>query len=206
MRYFLLHVTTFLPLCAKLILAPWGLKIAWTMYLFFTYVLLEHKQFNGYPVTVFRNLQRQSECAMMLALPLAHWVSHWMAPFPFALVLWKFDIDELVYSLFCFPMYKYDPIQILTVTLSVMSAHMYTDETVVGIEGWHRAVHRRIIFRFVQVTALTCAFESLRVRIVLLFASAVLKAMVWFQTEGENPSDFKDDVPVRLLPGKRHRL
>ena len=49
MYYFLLHLTSLVPILAKVLVAPWGLKVSWLIYLFFTYVLLEHKPFNGHP-------------------------------------------------------------------------------------------------------------------------------------------------------------
>ena len=37
--YFLLHVSTFVPLLAKVLIAPWGLKVSWLLYLFFTHIV-----------------------------------------------------------------------------------------------------------------------------------------------------------------------
>ena len=83
MRYFLWHVSTFVPIIAKVLVAPWGLKVAWCMYLFFTYILLEHREFNGHPVSTFANLQRQAEVCMILGLSLSYWVSPVLSALPF---------------------------------------------------------------------------------------------------------------------------
>ena len=115
MRYFLWHVSTFVPIVAKILIAPWGVKVPWLMYLFFTYILMEHRNFNGYPVAIFANLQRQAECCMILGLFLAYWVSPLIASIPFLLITKAkgIEIDELWFSGMFFLLIRFDLLQIV---------------------------------------------------------------------------------------------
>ena len=210
MRYFLLHVTTFVPIFAKVLTSHWGLKLAWCMYLFFTYVLLEHKQFNGHPVHVFANLQRQAECCLMLGLVLGHWLSPVLSCLPFLLILQGrlVYVDYLSYSSFFFLLVKYDLFQIYMVMLSMMCGLLDTEKVQETPEGWHRACTRRVMFRGVQVLCLMTAYESVYVRCILVGAFVFLKALAWVYA----PTDRPDRVvclekdPVNFLQGKRHFL
>ena len=211
MRYFLLHVSTFVPICAKVLISPWGLKIPWCLYLFFTYILLEHRNFNGYPIKAFANLQRQAECCLILSLFLAYWISPIICVLPFlALVKAKeLVIDSLSFSFMFFILFRFDLFQIIFAALSIMSALLQNTETVVATpEGWHRACTRRIMFRGVQVFCLMSAYESMYVRLLLISSFGLLKVCVYVYTPLESPDRVlhKDGDPVRLLQGRSHFL
>jgi len=210
MRYFLWHVSTFVPIVAKILIAPWGLKVPWLMYLFFTYILLEHRNFNGYSVGVFANLQRQSECCMIMGLFLSYWISPMLASVPFLLITKAkgIQIDELTFSGMFFLLIRYDLVQIVLVMLSIMTILLDTEEVQDNPTSWNRGCQRRIMFRAIQVMCITCAYEELYTRIVLVFAFTLLKVAVYLYA----PPDFPDRIvnvagdPVRLLQGKSHRL
>lgn len=208
MRYFLLHVSTYVPVLTKILLAPWGLKLSWSMYAFFTYILLEEKKFNGYDIDIFENLQKQSECAIMLSLFLSHWVSPLLAPLTFGFILWKVQVDPLIYSLCAMLLYKYDMFQIIMVTLTIMSSHMYIKEPIVSIETWKRNVHRRLLFRGVQVFCLLICYEKNYVRLILALAFAVLKFIVYTYTPEEKFEDFPKESPgpVSFFHRKKHNI
>lgn len=209
MRYFLLHVSTFVPLLAKVLIAPWGLKVAWLIYLFFTYVLLEHKEFNGHPVRAFANLQRQAECCMILGLVLSRW-SPMLSALPFLLLTRArfVRVNELQYAFVFFLLYRFDMVQIVMVTLSIMSAILDVEKVVDTPDGWHRGCHRRLLFRGVQVLTLMLAYESLYVRVIIVLAFVFLKGVVWLYTPEDAPDAVvvKDGDPVNFLQGKSHRL
>lgn len=210
MRYFLLHLSTYVPIVAKILIAPWGLKLAWLMYLFFTYVLLEHTEFNGHPVRAFKNLQRQAECCMIVGLCLSQWMPS-LAPLPFILLLHGryVTIDHLQFAFVFFLLYSYDMVQIMMVTLSIMSSLQDVDEGIAdNPEKWHRACQRRLMFRGVQVLTLILAYETLYTRAVLLVAFVGMKAVVWLYTSEDAPDKIEavPGDPVLLLQGKSHRL
>ena len=210
MRYFLWHVSTFVPIVAKILIAPWGLKVAWLMYLFFTYILLEHRTFNGYPVPAFANLQRQAECCMILSLFLSYWVSPLLASVPFLLITKAkgIQVDALSFSGMFFLLIRYDLLQIVLVMLSIMSILLDTEDMQDNPSSWNRGCQRRIMFRAVQVMCLTCAYEETYTRVILTVAFGLLKGAVYLYA----PPDCPDRVvnvpgdPVQLLQGKSHRL
>ena len=210
MRYFLWHVSTFVPIVAKILIAPWGLKVPWLMYLFFTYILLEHRNFNGYPVATFANLQRQAECCMILGLFLSYWISPLLASMPFLLITKAkgIQIDELSFSGMFFLLIRFDLVQILLVVLSIMTILLDTEEVQDNPESWNRGCQRRIMFRAIQVMCITCAYEELYTRIVLLGAFAMLKVAVYLYAPPDHPDRVVNVAgdPVRLLQGKAHRL
>ena len=210
MRYFLLHVTTFVPICAKILTSPWGTKLAWMMYLFFTYILLEHKRFNGYAVRTFANLQRQAECCLLFGLVLGHWVSPALSAVPFLLILKgkNLYVDFLSYSCMFFLLVKYDIFQIYMVMLAMMCGLLDTEPVQETIQGWHRACVRRIMFRGVQVLCLMTVYESVYTRCILTGAFVFLKVLVWVYAPVDNPDRVvcPEKDPVNLLQGKRHFL
>lgn len=210
MRYFLLHVTTYVPIVAKILTSHWGLKVAWMLYLFFTYILLEHKRFNGYPVHVFANLQRQAECCMLLGLVLGYWVSPLLSSLPFLLIVRGkgFYVDYLSYSCMFFLLVRYDFFQIYMVMLSMMCGLLDAEPLEETPQGWHRACVRRILFRGVQVFCLMTVYESLYTRFILCAAFMFLKAMVWVYSPVDNPDrvECPQGDPVNLLPSRRHFL
>jgi hypothetical protein len=210
MRYLLLHLTTFLPICAKVIIAPWGLKMSWLLYLFFTYILLEHKKFNGYSVSVFANLQRQAECCMILSLFLASWVSPTVCALPFVCLVWGkgIEVDMIFFSLFFSMLYSFDVFQIGMVTLSIMTILLDTEPTPSDVDGWHRACIRRIMFRGVQVMSLMMVYETMYVRMLILFSSVVLKGVVYLYTLPDAPDSVRTVLgdPVNFLQSRSHSL
>lgn len=211
MQYFLMHVSTFVPICAKILIAPWGMKVPWLIYLFFTYILFEHKEFNGHPVKAFKNLQRQSECCLIASLFLAHWLTPTIAILPFLLLVKArlVTVDALSFSFVFFLLFSFDLFQITLVALSIMSALLQDTELVVATpEGWHRACLRRIMFRGVQVLTLMTAYESTYSRVVLVVWFALLKIAVFFYTPMERPNNIvhKDGDPVKLLQARAHFL
>lgn len=210
MRYFLLHVTTFVPIFAKVLTSHWGLKLAWLMYLFFTYILLEHKRFNGHAVKVFANLQRQAECCLLLGLVLGHWVSPLLSSLPFLLILHgrHLQVDYLTYSSLFFLLVKYDFVQIYLVMLSMMCALLDVEEVQETPEGWHRACFRRVMFRGVQVFCLMSAYETTYVRSILFVAFVFLKALAWVYATRDCPDrvEHRAGDPVNLLQGRKHFL
>ncbi len=210
MRYFLLHVTTFVPICAKVLTSAWGLKIAWLIYLFFTYILLEHKTFNGYPVHVFANLQRQAECCLMMGLFIGYWVSPLLSSLPFLLILKGKDVrvDYLCFSSMFFLLIRFDLFQIYIVMLSMMCGLLDTEPVQETPQWWHRACLRRIMFRGVQVFCLMTVYEPLYVRCILFGAFVFLKVLAWVYAPVDRPDRVicPEKDPVNLLQGKRHFL
>lgn len=210
MRYFLLHLTTFVPIIAKILTSDWGLKLCWLLYLFFTYILIEHKTFNGYPVRVFANLQRQAESCLILGLVVGYWISPALSSLPFLLILRGkgFEVDYLSYSLLFFLLIRFDLFQIYLVMLSMMCALLDTEKVEETIAGWHRASWRRIMFRGVQVLCLMTVYESVYVRCILVSAFAFLKVVVWVYAAEDKPDRVVclPGDPVNLLQGKRHFL
>ena len=210
MRYFLWHVSTFVPIVAKIMIAPWGLKVPWLMYLFFTYILLEHRKFNGYPVATFANLQRQAECCMILGLFLSYWISPLLASVPFLMITKAkgIHVDALSFSGMFFLLIRFDLVQIVLVIISIMTILLDTEVVQDNPTSWNRGCQRRIMFRAVQVMCIMCAYEDLYTRIVLIGAFALLKGAVYLYA----PPDHPDRVvnvpgdPVQFLQGKSHRL
>lgn len=210
MRYFLLHLTTFVPIIAKILTSDWGLKLCWLLYLFFTYILIEHKTFNGYPVRVFANLQRQAESCLILGLVVGYWISPALSSLPFLLILRGkgFEVDYLSYSLLFFLLIRFDLFQIYLAMLSMMCGLLDTEKVEETIAGWHRASWRRIMFRGVQVLCLMTVYESVYVRCILVSAFVFLKAVVWAYAAEDKPDRVVclPGDPVNLLQGKRHFL
>ena len=211
MFYFLLHLTTFVPVLAKILVAPWGLKVSWLIYLFFTYVLLEHKPFNGYAVKAFANLQRQAECCLIGSLFVAYWISPMLAPFTFLLLIKAkgIEVESLSYAFVFFLLFRFDLFQIGLVALSIMSALLQDTEPILATpDGWHRACSRRIMFRGVQVFTLISAYEGTYTRILLLIWSGLLKFAVFLYTPEDRPNNIehKEGNPVKFLQSRRHFL
>ena len=211
MYYFLLHLTSFVPILSKILVVPWGLKISWMIYLFFAYILLEHKPFNGHPIRAFANLQRQAECCLIGSLFVAHWISPMLAPFTFlALIKAKrIDVDSLSYAFVFFLLFNFDLFQIALVALSIMSALLQDTEAILATpEGWHRACTRRVMFRGVQVFTLVTAYETTYTRVLLLIWFGLLKFAVFLYTPEENPNNIehKEGDPIKFLQSRRHFL
>lgn len=203
-------MSTFVPIVAKILISPWGLKIPWLMYLFFTYILLEHRKFNGYSVGTFANLQRQAECCMILGLFLSYWISPILGAVPFLMITKAkgIQVDELSFSGMFFLLIRFDLFQIVTVMLSIMTVLLDNEPVQDNPTSWHRGCQRRIMFRAVQVMTITCAYEDVYTRVVLIIAFSLLKSAVFIYAPPDHP-DRVDNVtgdPVRLLQGKSHRI
>ena len=211
MYYFLLHLSSFVPILAKILVSSWGLKISWLIYLFFFYILLEHHPFNGYPVKAFSNLQRQAECCLIGSLFVAHWVSPVLAPFTFLLLIKakKIEVDSLRFAFVFFLLFRFDLFQITLVALSIMSCLLQDTEQILATpEGWHRACTRRVMFRGVQVFTLISAYEGTYARVLLLIWFGLLKFAVFLYTPEDRPNNIehKEGDPVKLLQSRRHFL
>ena len=211
MFYFLLHLTSFVPILAKILVEPWGLKVSWMIYLFFAYILLEHKPFNGHPIKAFKNLQRQAECCLIGSLFIAYWISPMLAPFTFlALIKAKgVEIDSLSFAFVFFLLFRFDLFQIALVAFSIMSALLQDTEAILATPGgWHRACTRRVMFRSVQVFTLVTAYETTYTRILLLIWFVLLKFAVFLYTPEDRPNNIehKEGNPVKFLQSRRHFL
>ena len=180
------------------------------MYLFFTYILLEHRNFNGYPVATFANLQRQAECCMILGLFLSYWVNPILASVPFLLITKakNIHVDDLSFSGMFFLLIRYDLLQIVLIMLSIMSVLLDTEEVQDNPTSWNRGCQRRIMFRAIQVLCVTCAYDDLYTRAVLIGAFVVLKIAVFIYSPPDHPDRIVNVAgdPVKLLQGKAHRL
>ena len=211
MQYFLLHLSTFVPILAKILIAPWGSKLPWLFYLFFTYILFEHKTFNGHPVKVFKNLQRQAECCLVGSLFLAYWVSPMVSVLPFLLLVKArhVTVDSLSYAFVFFLLFRFDLFQITLVALSIMSALLQdTEDFVATPEGWHRACTRKIMFRSIQVLTVMTAYEGTYARVLIIIWFLLLKAAVVIYTPVERPDRIQhtNGDPVKLLQSRSHFL
>jgi len=203
-------VTTFVPIVAKILISPWGLKAPWLMYLFFTYILMEHRKFNGYSVGTFANLQRQAECCMILGLVLSYWISPILGAIPFLMITKAkgIQVDELSFSGMFFLLIRFDLFQIVTVMLSIMTVLLDTETVQDNPISWHRSCQRRIMFRAVQVLTITCAYEDVYTRVVLITAFCLLKGAVFMYAPPDHPDRVENVAgdPVRFLQGKTHRI
>ena len=169
MRYKLLHFTTFVPILSRIIIDPLGLKLAWGFYLFFTYILLEHKRWNNYDISTWYNLQKQGEIAMIVALATTNWLSHWLAPLAFILVTVPINVKMIHYSVCCLLLLNYDLFQMITVC-SMIIVLMIKKQV-----EWEKAVQCRVAIRYVQITTLLCTYQNIYTRIILLIFSILLK-------------------------------
>lgn len=203
-------MTTFVPIVAKILISPWGLKVPWLMYLFFTYILMEHRKFNGYSVATFANLQRQAECCMILGLVLSYWISPILGAIPFLMITKAkgVQVDELSFSGMFFLLIRFDLFQIVTVMLSIMSVLLDNETVQDNPTSWHRSCQRRIMFRAVQVLTITCAYEDVYTRVVLITAFCLLKGAVFMYAPPDHPDRVENVAgdPVRFLQGKTHRI
>lgn len=194
MRFKLLHFTTFVPIFSRIVIDPLGLKIAWGFYLFFTYVLLEHKQWNNYSIRTWYNLQKQSEIAMIVALATQNWITHWIAPLGFLLIAVQFDVKLIHYSIACLLLLDFDLFQMICVCSMIIVLMVKPHKE------WEKAVHYRIVSRYIQVTTLICAYQNLRTRLVLLLFSLLLKLAAYATAPDDTSmsSLWEPSVPVRL--------
>jgi len=174
MRFKLLHFTSFVPILSRIVADPVGLQIAWCLYLFFTYVLLENKRWNNRDIDTWYRLQRIAEICMIVALALARWVSPWIAPIAFLLVQYKTPHDRVLRAAATLLLITpHDYVQTLGVGLSLAAQHVPTSKI------WSKAALRRISIRFVQVALLFGSYQTNKIRAILVVFGLVLKAVVW---------------------------
>ena len=172
MRFRLLHYTSFVPILSCAMVDPWGLKCSWLFYLFFTYLVLERNDWNGYPLSTWVQLQRSSETCMVFSLAIAHWFSPWLSPLAWlTLKLPRTVSAELVYVICCFALYSNDFLQMSFVFGMVVSEYSRAPT------NWRGAVHHRILTRCVQVSGLLLAYRSSSHRLVLVVFVCLLKAL-----------------------------
>jgi hypothetical protein len=172
MRFRLLHYTSFVPIVSCLLVDPWGLKLCWLFYLFFTYLVLERREWNGRSVGTWVALHRAAETAMVLSLVVARWVSPWLSPLAW-LSLKRPERTPLLYSVLVFALFDYDLLQMACILGMVLSEYTRPPS------DWQGAVYHRVLTTFVQVMSLVFAYRSLSHRLVLLIFLLLLKALVY---------------------------
>jgi hypothetical protein len=202
MRFRLLHYTSFVPILSCLLVDHWGLKFCWLFYLFFTYLVLERKEWNGYSLGTWLSLHRAAETAMVISLAVSHWVSPWLSPLAW-LTLKRSGRPPLLYSVLVFVLYSNDPVQVACILGMVLSEYSKPPS------DWQGAVYHRILTTFVQVVSLVFAYRTWTHRLVLLTFMLVLKALV-FVVPPDDVSKagwWNGELPAILqLNIKTHRL
>ena len=169
MRFRLLHYTSFVPILSCLIVDPWGLKFCWLFYLFFVYLVLERKEWNGHSLGTWVVLQRCAETCMVFSLALSQ-ISPWLSPLAW-LALKDPRRPPFLYGLCSFALYASDPIQMAFVIGMVISEYSTPPK------DWQGAVYHRILTRCVQVTSLVFAYRLASHRLVLLTFVIMLKCL-----------------------------
>ena len=130
--------------------------------------MLERREWNGYPLCTWVELQRRSETCMVLSLALSR-VSPWLSPLPWLTL--RVVRPRLVYVLCCFALYSEDVFQMALVFGMVVSAYSRVPS------NWRGAVAHRIVTRCVQVCVLLLAYRTASHRVVLVLFVLVLKAL-----------------------------
>jgi hypothetical protein len=201
MRFSLLHYTTFVPILSCMLVDHWGLKLCWVFYLFFTYLVLERREWNNRSLGTWVALHRAAETCMALSLALSR-LSPWLAPLAW-LTLKRPERPPLLYSVLCFALFDYDVVQIALIMGMVLSEYSQPPK------NWHGAVHHRILTTCIQVLSLVFAYRSLPHRLVLLVFMLVLKC-VSFAVPPDDCSKarfWNGNLPAMLkLDMKDHRL
>ena len=211
MRYALLHYSSFIPMAARALSG--NTKIGILVYFFATYVLLENKEWNGYPIQTWHDFQRRAEIALMWIMALQYWTP-WLSFLtlaPLALIPWKVRVDAISYSVCCFALFRYHPIQILAVASMVVAEQAKTPVRLFNENDWHAQAIHRIVCRGVQILALSMCYQTVWQQLVMIFIFGVCKAAVWLYTvkpEAHGYSDFATQTPVRLhlYANKQHSL
>jgi hypothetical protein len=169
MRFRLLHYTSFVPILSCLIVDPWGLKFCWLFYLFFMYLVLERREWNGYSLGTWLVLQRAAETCMVFSLALSR-ISPWLSPLAW-LTLKDPRRPPFLYALCCFALYASDPLQIAFMLGMVISEYSTPPR------DWQGAVYHRILTRCVQVTSLVIAYRTGSHRLTLITFVILLKVL-----------------------------
>jgi hypothetical protein len=171
-------------------------------YLFFTYLVLERREWNGRSVGTWVALHRAAETAMVLSLVIAHWVSPWLSPLAW-LSLKRPERTPLLYSVLVFALFDYDLLQMACILGMVLSE--YTQPP----SDWQGAVYHRVLTTFVQVMSLVFAYRSLSHRLVLLIFLLLLKMLVYVVPPDDvsKAKWWNRELPAILqLKFKTHRL
>ena len=171
MRFRLLHYTSFVPIVSCLLVDPWGLKLCWLFYMFFTYLVLERKEWNGRSLGTWVALHRAAETAMVFSLALSR-VSPWLSPLAW-LSLKRPERTPLLYSVLVFALYSNDLVQVACILGMVLSEYSKPPK------DWQGAVHHRILTTFIQVMSLVFAYRTLSHRLVLLTFAICMKLLVF---------------------------
>ena len=215
MRYALLHYSSFIPLCARMLSG--NCKIALICYFFATYVLLEHKAWNGYPISTWHDFQRRGEIALMWCMALNYWIGHtWLALLtlaPLALIPWKVHVDAISYSVSCLALFRYNPLQILAVACMVVAEQAKKPTQLFNEKDWHEQALHRVGCRGVQLLALALCYQTGWQQCVMVVIFALAKVAVWLYTlepSAQGYSAFATQTPVRLrmqvYSNKQHTL
>lgn len=180
-----------------------NMKIAILVYFFATYVLLEHKHWNGYPISTWHDFQRRGEIGLMWTMALQYWCPwlSWLALAPLAIIAWKVHVDNLSYSVSCFVLFRYHPIQILAVASMVVAEQAKKPTQLFNENDWHNAAMHRIKCRGVQILALSMCYQTVWQQLVMAFIFGVTKGVVWFYTpkpEARGYTTHATQTPVRL--------
>tara|TARA_B100001250_G_scaffold168772_1_gene145379 strand:+ start:2176 stop:2823 length:648 start_codon:yes stop_codon:yes gene_type:complete len=203
MRYALLHYSSFIPLAARALTGD--SKIAILCYFFATYVLLEHKPWNGYPISTWHDFQRRGEVALMWCMSLNYWLGHtwfsYLSLIPLAIIPWKVHVDAISYSVSCFALFRYNPVQILAVASMVVAEQAKQKTQLFNEDDWHDQALHRVNCRGVQVLALTMCYQTTWQQCVTVLIFSIAKSVVWMYTlkpSAQGYSAFATQTPVRL--------
>jgi len=216
MRYILLHFSSFIPLIARA--ATSSSKFVFACYFFATYVLLEQKKWNGHPVETWHHFQRRAEIALMLSMAVQYWggdgwLVYLLSLLPLALLPWKVTVDAISYSVCCFTLFRYNPVQILAVACMVVAEHSKMPTQLYHKTDWHRFAKHRVACRAVQLLALALCYQTTWQQCILVSVAVLTKLAVQTYTlepDGTGFDAHAQETPVKLHFGiykdKRHQL
>lgn len=204
MRYILLHFSSFIPLLARAMSS--SSKLVFACYFFATYVLLEQKPWNGHPVATWHHFQRRAEVALMWSMAVQYWggggwLVYALSLLPLALIPWKVDVDAISYSVCCFALFRYNPVQILAVACMVVAEHSKMPTQLYHKSDWHRFAKHRVACRGVQLLALALCYQTTWQQCILVVVALLTKAAVWAYTLEPDATGFdahSEETPVKL--------
>ena len=198
MRYRLLHLSSYVPLLVRVLLDGWCLKLCWCVYLFFAYILLEHRRWNNYDVRVWFCLQRRCEVGLMCSLLVHEW-------FP-----WLCPLGMLVT---CVNPGRYHRMWYVLVCGVCLPGPCGTAMVLCELQAefpldWHSAVVSRVVCRHVQVCVLVSVYTGYGGALVCF--GAALKCACYAAAEpvavvGWDCSE-KGAFPVILSADKVHKV
>ena len=191
MRFRLLHYTSFVPIVSRIIVDPIGLKMCWSMYLFFTYLLLERHCWNGHPLKTWLNLQRAAESCMVLSLSVAR-VSPWLSPLVWLTMKYP-KRPWLVYGLCCCTLFEHNLFGMWCVGGMIMAE--YSPE----YKKWSLSALRRVVVSMVQLAAMLTAFQTEYHRMVIVVFMVVLKSVHFMPKDDTSmESEWDGQTPTTL--------